>query len=229
MELSIDSAGDRASVAVSDRGELVAELTWRCQANHSVELLPAVDRILALAHTDRVDLEAIFVCRGPGSYGGLRAGLSLGMALADGLRIAILGVGRFEVEAYQQAGHSGPVCPVHRAGRGELAWAAYEVRNDDLREVAPPQLCWPPELPERAPAGALYCGEIDAELWGLLRAADPAVAIAGPHASLRRAGALSELGWRRYASGARSEGGFVEPLYLREPQITVSQKNRLQG
>jgi tRNA threonylcarbamoyladenosine biosynthesis protein TsaB len=226
MELSIDSAGERASVAVSNCGELVAEQTWLCHANHSVEVLPAVDRVCEIAGAGRGDLGVIFVCRGPGAYGGIRAGLSLGMALANGLGVEILGVGRFEVEAYQQGMHDGPVCAVHRAGRGELAWAAYGMGDGDLQEIAPPQLCWPHELPERAPVGALFCGEIDEELRGVIHAAAPDAAIAGRDASIRRAGALAELGWRRYCAGERSPGGFVEPLYLREPQITVSHKTR---
>jgi tRNA threonylcarbamoyladenosine biosynthesis protein TsaB len=224
MELSIDTAGEIASIALSERGALVAEQSWQCRANHSVEVLPAIDQMLERAHVQRGSLAVVFVCRGPGSYGGLRAGLSLAMALANGLGVPILGVGRLEVEAYQQSVNPGPICPVHRAGRGELAWAAYAHREGELVEIAPPQLCWPEELAVRAPDGALFCGELDEELQGLLRRNNPCVLIAGRNASVRRAGAMAELGWKRYAAGERSQAGFVEPLYLREPHITISQK-----
>lgn len=220
MELSLDTAGEVASAALSDRGCLLAELTWRCRQNHSAEMLPAIDRLMTTAGASRGDLRAVFVCSGPGSYGGLRAGLSLGMALALGLGIDILGVGRLEIEAYQQAVYAGPICAVHRAGRGELAWAAYLVRDGDLLQLEPPQLCWPADLVQCAPAGALYCGEIDADLLALLRQREPEAPAAAGVASIRRAGALAELAWRRYAAGDRAPNRYVEPIYLREPQIT---------
>src|SRR5579884_4290709 len=100
MELSIDTASDTASVAVSRSGAALAELTWQCHANHSVEVLPAIDRLLTMASVERAALEVVFVCRGPGSYGGLRAGLSLAMSLASALGVPVLGAGRLEVDAY---------------------------------------------------------------------------------------------------------------------------------
>jgi tRNA threonylcarbamoyladenosine biosynthesis protein TsaB len=220
LELSLDTAGDMASAALSREGSLVAELTWQCRANHSSELLPAVERLLAVAAASKSHLRTVFVCRGPGSYGGLRAGLSLGMALAFGLGVDVLGVGRLEVEAYQQRAYPGPVCAVHRAGRGELAWAAYRQCGDDLLELAAPQLSGPDDLAEQVPAGALFCGEIEPLLSAALRAREPEAPIVTGDAAIRRAGSLAELGWRRYAAGARTQGAFVEPIYLREPNIT---------
>jgi tRNA threonylcarbamoyladenosine biosynthesis protein TsaB len=220
MELSIDTASEAASLALSRSGALLAELTWLCQANHSAEVLPAIDRLLAITGLDRTGIEAVFICRGPGSYGGLRAGLSLAMALADALAVPILGVGRLEIDAYQQAPFPGPICPIHRAGRGELAWAIYEVADGDLTEVSPPALIWPEDLPGQAPRGALFCGEVDQSLAEIVRAADPTAALATGTVSVRRAGFLAELAWRRFERGERAPAGFVEPLYLREPQIT---------
>lgn len=225
MELSLDTAGEPAGVALSDRGELVAELTWRCRTNHSVEVLPAVDGLLERAGASRADLQAVFVCRGPGSYGGLRAGLSLGMALAAGLGIDVLGVGRLEIEAYQQRTFPGPICPIHRAGRGELAWAVYTACGGDLQELEPPRLCWPEQLVEQAPAGALFCGEIDDELAASLSRTLVPVTVARGSVSVRRAGALAELAWHRYMAGERAAAGYVEPLYLREPHITESRRS----
>ncbi len=220
MELSIDTASEAASVALSQEGVLLAELTWRCRANHSVEVLPAIDRLLTMASVAPTTIDALFVCRGPGSYGGLRAGLSLAMSLASALGVPVLGVGRLEVDAYQHAAFPGPICPIHRAGRGELAWAVYEANDGELAELRAPTLIWPEDLAIHAPRGALFCGEIDATLAAAQRAADPSAVIASGTVSVRRAGFLAELAWRRFAGGERAAAGFVQPLYLREPQIT---------
>ena len=225
MELSIDTASDRAGIALSRQGNLVAELTWLSHANHSVELLPAIDQLFSRTGATRSDLETIFVCRGPGSYGGLRAGLSTAMALAFTLKLEILGIGRLEIDAYQHAVFPGPVCAVHRAGRGELAWAAYAAAGADWQELSPPRISWPDVLLDEAPQAALFCGEIDSDLAEALRerrgAATPIVT---GNAAIRRPGALAELGWRRFQAGERGSSLSVEPLYLREPQITISHK-----
>jgi tRNA threonylcarbamoyladenosine biosynthesis protein TsaB len=226
MELSIDTTSEAASVALSQEGVLRAELTWLCHANHSVEVLPAIDRLLTTASVARSELDAIFVCRGPGSYGGLRAGLSLAMSLASALGVPVLGAGRLEVDAYQHAAFPGPICPIHRAGRGELAWAVYEAAGGELTELRGPALIWPEDLAAQAPRGALFCGEVDAALAGALRTADLSASIAAGAASVRRAGFLAELAWRRFARGERAAAGFVEPLYLREPQITKAKRPR---
>ena len=53
MELSIDTASDLASIALSREGRVEAESSWRCDRNHTVELLPAIDRLLADAGVRR--------------------------------------------------------------------------------------------------------------------------------------------------------------------------------
>ena len=90
-------------------------------------------------------------------------------------------------------------------------------RRGWLRGAAGPEL---DDLAQQAPRGSLFCGELDETLIGLLRASDPAAMFATGSTSVRRAGFLAELAWHRFARGERAVAGFVEPLYLREPQIT---------
>jgi tRNA threonylcarbamoyladenosine biosynthesis protein TsaB len=226
-ELSIDTASDYASVALSSYGSPLAETTWRCQANHSVEVLPAIDCLFRSAGMARTDLQAVFVNRGPGSYGGLRAGISLAMSMASALAIPIFGVGRLEIDAYQHSAHAGTICAVHRAGRGDLACAIYRSVAGDLDEIVAPVLLESTRLAALAPPGTLFCGEVDAQLAALLRESGTGANIASPAASIRRAGMLAELAWRRFAAGARAPYGIVEAMYLREPNITQP-KQRLQ-
>lgn len=230
MELSLDTASDRVAVALSAEGALVAELLWRCRSNHSSELLPAVDQLLVHGGAAPSDLQAIFVCRGPGSYGGLRAGLSTATALAFAWGVDILGVGRLEVDAYQQAAYPGPICAVHQAGRGELGWAVYERQDDEWRELIAPRLSWAEGLLAQAPSDALFCGELTPDLIEhLCERFGADVPLAAGAASLRRPGTLAELAWSRYCRGERDSSLYVEPIYLREPQITVSRRGRTAG
>jgi tRNA threonylcarbamoyladenosine biosynthesis protein TsaB len=213
MELSIDTASDLASIALSREGRVQAERTWRCERNHTVELLPAIDTLLTDDGIGRAELTAVFVSLGPGMYSGLRVGISIAQGLARGLGIPALGVGRLELDAYPHAGHPGPVVAVHRAGRGELAWATYQ--GGPWREVTPPQLSKPEALAEAVPEGALVTGEVDEPLAALLR---DRASVAEPP-SEGRARSLAALAHPRLQAGDAAEPALLRPIYLRPPAI----------
>ena len=216
-ELSIDTASSLASVALSRGGEVIAESTWQCQRNHSVELLPAIERLLADVSESASDLTAVFVSVGPGMYTGLRVGVATAQGLARASGLPLVGIGRLELDAYPHASFAGDVIAVHRAGRGDLAWATY--RDGPWRELAPPHLTKPDELADSLGQQTLLTGEIDEELTALLaeRAGNRAE-IAAP-ATLGRSIALAELGHSRLEAGAAHEPALVAPVYLRPPAI----------
>jgi tRNA threonylcarbamoyladenosine biosynthesis protein TsaB len=219
MELSIDTASELASIALSRDGNVSAERTWRCRRNHTVELLPAIEKLLADAGTDRRALTAIFVCLGPGMYTGLRVGISVAQGLARGLGIPALGVGRLELDAYAHAAFDGHIVAAHSAGRGDLAWAVY--RNGPWREISPPRLSRPEEVAKALRAGSLVVGEVDEALSALIEA--NRVRVAEP-ANVGRARALVELGALRLAAGETAEPALLRPVYLRPPAIGGGKK-----
>ncbi len=215
MELSLDTASDIASIALSREGALLAELTWHCGREHSSQLLPAVDGLLARQSASKDALTAVFVCIGPGAYAGLRAGVSTAKGLAFALELPLVGVGRLEIEAYAFAG-VGPIVAIHRAGRRELAWAAYDA-DPDWRELAPPRLSPVDALVQELPAAALVVGEVDDALAAAL--VERGHRLVRGSATLRRAALLAELGWRRLQAGRTDDPKTLVPVYLREPAI----------
>jgi tRNA threonylcarbamoyladenosine biosynthesis protein TsaB len=223
MELSIDTASEIASVALSREGVLQAELSWRCRRNHTVELLPTVDRLLAQMGVAKQALAAVFVCIGPGMYTGLRVGVSTAQGLAYALKLPVVGVGRLELDAWQHAAFPGRIVAVHRAGRGELAWAAY--RSRPWRQITAPRLDWPAEVVRRARGRTLFCGEVDDELAKAVGdALGNRAVIASPAASVRRAAFLAELGYRRLAAGEGDDAASLRVVYLRPPAISPQKR-----
>jgi tRNA threonylcarbamoyladenosine biosynthesis protein TsaB len=221
MELSIDTASDWASIAISDEGSLLGEMTWRCERQHSVQLLPAVEALLARLAVDKHALTAVFVCIGPGGYAGLRVGVSTAKGLAFALPARLIGVGRLEAEAYQLVACGRPVCAVHRAGRGELAWAVYQGPQREWRELLAPRLSPPEALLADAPADALFVSEEGDGAEEMLSQAGAEFEVSGVR---RRAGFLAQLGWRRLLSGQVDDPRALTPLYLREPAIGPPKK-----
>jgi tRNA threonylcarbamoyladenosine biosynthesis protein TsaB len=218
VELSIDTASEVASVALSREGTLEGEVTWRCRRNHTVELLPTIERLLGQAGAAKGELTAVFVCVGPGMYTGLRVGVSTAQGLAYALKLPVVGVGRLELDAYAHAAFPGRIVAVHRAGRGELAWAAY--RSNPWRELTAPRLDRPAEVVGKARGGTLFCGEVDEGLASAIaRALGGKGVVAGAAASLRRAATLAELAYARLAAGGGVTPAELRVVYLRPPAI----------
>ncbi|HZP26589.1 MAG TPA: tRNA (adenosine(37)-N6)-threonylcarbamoyltransferase complex dimerization subunit type 1 TsaB [Dehalococcoidia bacterium] len=215
MELSIDTASELASLALSQEGELRAEVSWLCRRNQTAELLPTLERLLAQMGASKRDLTAVFVSLGPGMYTGLRVGISVAQGLAFALKLPAAGVGRLELDALAYAASDRPILPVHTAGRGELAWAVYEAVDGGVRELRAPGLSLPETMLAEAPANALFCGEVKPDLAEMIREKLPQARIAAPPAS-GRAALLARAGYRRLLREGARAPGLLRPIYLRE-------------
>jgi tRNA threonylcarbamoyladenosine biosynthesis protein TsaB len=178
-----------------------------------------LDWLLGHVEREKSQIGAIAVCLGPGSYAGMRVGLSSAKALAYGLGVPLVGVGRLAAEALPIAEASGGrVVPVQAAGRAELAWAAYRYEDGELVELEPPQLTPAASLPKRLRKGDLITGDID-RLDTELLAALAAKGCRLVPVSSSRAVAVVRLAFRRFLDGDTDDPDSLSPLYLREPAI----------
>lgn len=223
MELAIDTSTDIASLALAHQGKLRMELTWHSEQNHTVELLPNLVYMLKQTGIDITSLEAIVVARGPGSYNGLRVGISTAKGLAFALSIPLIGIGTLEVEAFPHSSAGLPVCPISNAGRGEIAAALYQREGEQLRCLVAEHISTLEALCDKITQRTIFCGEIVPALSGEIqeRLGDKAI-LATASASLRRAGYLAELGWQRLKFGKTDDPNTLQPIYLRHPAITVA-------
>ena len=162
LELSIDAADDAPGIALSSDGVVSARANWRSERNHSVELLPNIDRLLTDARHDKSDVTAIFVDIGPGGYAALRVGVSIAKALAHALDVPLVGIGRLELGAYnvRDAAAGRRIVTVHIAGRGELAWAAYR-EDGEWREESEPRITKRELFTEKLHASDAVTGDVD--------------------------------------------------------------------
>ena len=224
MELVIDTSTGWGGTALSQDGNLLAELTWKPGQNHTSELFPNIERLLQTAKSDIKSLSAVFVATGPGSFNGLRAGISAAKGLAFSLNIPLVGISTLEAEALPFAYTGLPVCPILDAGRGEIAVALYRqagnwqrLREEYLTTVK--SLC--AEVTEKT----IFCGEILPEPIGLILALlEEKAVIPGWEQRLRRPGYIAYLGWQRLQAGREDNLATLQPIYLRQPPITQRKK-----
>ena len=223
MQIAIDTSTDTASLALVRDGGMLAEMTWRCGPNHTVQLLPALSSLLKQANLSLDSAAGIIVALGPGSYNGLRVGLSTAKGLAFSLDIPLVGISTLAAEAYQAAlgGRGLPVCAIFNAGRGEIAEAIYKLDGDKMAQIEPEQVSTLEALCSRITGTTIFCGEYIPVIAGELNRlfGERAVIVSGA-ANVRRAGFLAELGLRRLKAGDCDDPATLQPLYLRAPPIT---------
>ena len=224
MEIAIDTSTGWGGIALSQDGNLLADLTWKPGQNHTSELFPNIERLLQTARADIRSLSAVFVATGPGSFNGLRAGISAAKGLAFSLHIPLVGISTLEAEALPFAFTGLPLCPIHDAGRGEIAVALYR-QADNWRQLKEEYLTTVESLCAEVNEKTIFCGEIPPAAIGLILASlgDKAV-IPGWEQRLRRPGYIACLGWQRLQSGREDNLTILQPIYLRQPPITQRKK-----
>ena len=221
MQLAIDTSTDTASLALIQDGELLAELTWRCGQSHSTQLLPNLSHLLNQTSLSLQSADCIIVAKGPGSYNGLRVGISTTKGLAFSLGIPIVGISTLEVEAYQHAETGLPVCPIFNAGREEIAAAMYQKKGGEWRQLIAEHLTTVDALCSQITTKTVFCGEfVPSIATDLKKQLKQKAIILPPAAGLRRAGFLAELGLKRIEAGDYDNPTTLQPLYFRGPSIT---------
>ncbi len=222
MRLALDTSSDWPSIALFQDGGIVAELTWRSERNHSVELLPHVVHLLGQAGVGMADIDAVVVARGPGSFNGLRVGLSTAKGLALSLGARLIGIGTLEVAAYPYRDLGLPVIAIQAAGRAEVAAARFGLRRGRWAKVREEHITTIEELCSVVKTRSLFCGQVSLAIVQEIaeRLGRKAVVVEAGE-GLRRAGYLAQLGEERLRHGDFDDIASLQPLYLRQPPITM--------
>lgn len=218
MLLAIDTSTGLTGLALYGADGPRAECMWASGRNHTAQLLPQLDVLLRHVGVGRDELRAVAVALGPGSWSGLRVGMSVakGIALAGGL--SLLGVGTLDALAYQHSHAELPVYPLIRLGRERFAAAEFRPDGEGPGRCGPDRNVTLAELCATVAGPTLFCGDLDGNTAGQLRRCLGANAhLPSPAAGLRRPSFLAELAWRRFAAGERDDLVTLEPIYLGEP------------
>jgi len=213
--LAIDTATRFAGVAIYDGSLVLAESYWQSQNNHSVELMPAVTKMLEQQGLAASDLAVVGVALGPGSFTGLRISLSVAKGLAQALKIPIIGIPTLDILAFQHAGQRRPIWAVIQAGRGRLCAARYERRRGRWRRRGELHLTALDGLIALLTGRCLVCGELLGEQCDhIAQQTDQDVVFATPSLAMRRPACLAELAWRRFERDEWDDLATLAPIYL---------------
>lgn len=150
--LAIDTSTDVCSVALCDAGE-IRELTVVAAREHTQRILPMVESILIESSLTLADIDALAVANGPGSFTGLRIGLSVAQGLAYGVGKPLIPISTLEAMANAVVRHEGVnqnqiIIPAIDARMNEIYWSAYQLdANNSINcveneSVSTPMACY---------------------------------------------------------------------------------------
>ncbi len=133
--LHIDTANQPLSVSVSDGIEVLAEFNSAKKINHSITLMPAIEYVMTYAGLQMSDLEGIVVSKGPGSYTGLRIGVTTAKTLAYTLNIPLYAVSSLKALAATVRMHEFLLIPVIDARRDAIYTGIYRYKGIHIETI----------------------------------------------------------------------------------------------
>ncbi|MEL7657766.1 MAG: tRNA (adenosine(37)-N6)-threonylcarbamoyltransferase complex dimerization subunit type 1 TsaB [Bacillota bacterium] len=133
--LAIETTGAEASVAViNEQGEVFMEASDQ-KLNHLQNLMPMVDTLLSNCGLTIDDVSYIAVSEGPGSFTGIRIGVSSARALAQALGLQTISVPTLKSFLYNVPEYDGIICPIFDARRSQVYGGAYQWIHGKADEV----------------------------------------------------------------------------------------------
>ena len=115
--LGIDTANAPLSVAIVKDGRVLAEMVQNIKATHSIGAMPAVEELFAKVKMKPAEIDAVAVSEGPGSYTGVRIGVTIAKTLAWTLKKPLVGVSSLQTVAANARLFDGVICPLFDARR----------------------------------------------------------------------------------------------------------------
>ena len=215
MILALDTATPVGSVALYASEGLAVNRYFNVGLQHSQRLFVEIEAALAAAGVGMGQLEAVAVSIGPGSFTGLRIGLSAAKGLCLATDMALVTVSTLETLAARLPFARLPVCAVLDARKREVYTALYDTADGEPVELLAARAVVPSQLAEeRAGQPTIFTGdgaEVYRDLWG------SQALIAPPSSSRPDAGTIGWLALSKLQKGETVDIESVEPDYVRPP------------
>ncbi|WP_368654038.1 tRNA (adenosine(37)-N6)-threonylcarbamoyltransferase complex dimerization subunit type 1 TsaB [Ornithinibacillus sp. 4-3] len=133
--LAIDTSNHVLGVSLLKDQKVIGETVTDVPVNHSVRLMPVITQFMEEINIKAEDLDLIVVAKGPGSYTGVRVGITTAKTLAWALQIPIVAVSSLEALAYEGRFFNGMICPFYDARRQTVFTGLYEWNQKGIQLI----------------------------------------------------------------------------------------------
>ena len=219
--LAVETATNCQSVAILDGENVLAQDIHPDCHSHASVLLPTIDRLLQSLGHSLSELDGLTVSIGPGSFTGLRVGLSTMMGIRLATKIPLVTVPTLEAMAWNVRKDHVVLCPMLKASRGEVYWALFRWESEELTRLSDDQYGDISQVVKSIKENVMMYGEG----WVLherkFKESLGAKAIPGPEEAMRTSAvsvalcSLSSFRLRQYA------GGQLSPRYVQRAEAEV--------
>ena len=216
--LAIETSGRLGSVALVEHGKVVGERAFSHGLKHAAGLLPLIDGMMRPLKWTPVGLKELYVSRGPGSFTGLRIGITLAKTLAFTNGAKIVPVPSLHVLAYNAPVEANQVIIVLDAKRDQIFTARYQRAGEDWIECEPAHLDSLSAMLDRSPRPVHLIGE-GIPYHAKFLPPDAADIIVTPDSTWHaRAAVVAMLGMRLAYQGKFVTADQFTPAYVRIPE-----------
>ena len=225
--ICLDTCTCALSVAAMQDGALVSAMWHRAQVNHSVLLMPMLSQMLETLGWDAKDVDFWAAVSGPGSFTGVRIGVSSVRALAHGWKKPVVTVNTLEALAMSFPMERALVVPLLDARRDQVYAAAYDMTSGFPKEVMPPCAAALDDVLKRLPeqAAIRFVGD-GATAHEETLSAIPNAVVTPEYLQFPMASAAAPLAQKRALEGEICKYDELEPIYLRDSQAEQSLKKK---
>jgi len=221
--LALETSGRTGSAALAIDGRVLREASFAHGLRHAAHLLPLIDEMCRAEGWRPADISRIDVSIGPGSFTGLRIGVTLAKTLAFATGAKLTAVPSLRVLAENAPTEANNVLIVLDAKRGQIFTARFEQQEKEWIEAEPPHLDRLADAVVRSPKPLWLLGE------GLPYHPLPPmdhVFITAETTWTARAAAVTKIGKQLASHGEFTEPDALLPLYIRLPE---AEEKRLSG
>ncbi|OGO43476.1 MAG: tRNA (adenosine(37)-N6)-threonylcarbamoyltransferase complex dimerization subunit type 1 TsaB [Chloroflexi bacterium RBG_16_60_22] len=216
--LGIDTSGYANAVGVTDGEKVLADLTFPAKTDSLEQIVANIDDALKCAGLTLEDIGGIGVGLGPGSWTGIRVGVTVGKVLAFSTGKPLAGIPTLEVLAYQAIVEASLVCAVIPTGAGDAVYAAcYQLQAGVVGRVGDYFIGSVKDLTGMIKEPVVLAGDTGASYMQTLRDGIIKAGIAVTNITAVPGGAaVARLASERLERGERADVLGLEPLYLKE-------------
>ena len=212
--LNIETSTKACSVALHKNGELiVCREDVTTNFSHSEKLLKFISKLFSDAKLSLSDLDAIAVSMGPGSYTGLRIGVSTAKGLCYGLDIPLISISTLKAMSFGMALEikADLYCPMIDARRMEVYSAFFDINNTEVRKIQADIIdenSYKKELEKKV----VFFGDGSEKIKEKIKHKN-AMFISNIHPSAKNMGLLS---YQKFTKSLFEDLAYFEPFYLKD-------------
>jgi tRNA threonylcarbamoyladenosine biosynthesis protein TsaB len=215
--LAIETSGSIGSIALAEGPVVIAEEQFPHGLKHAAEIVPMIDRLCRERGWLPRDLEHLYVSAGPGSFTGLRIGITLAKTLALATGVKIAAVPSVRVLAENAPAAASHLLIVLDAKRDQIFTARFERQGETWVECEPAHLDSLAAMIERSPRPVYLLGEgIPYHEKFIPKGAG--VIITASQSWRARAGAVMAIGGMLADAGEFADPDLLTPIYIRKPE-----------